>query len=257
MNFEKFERRSPSPQNAVDIFRDKWASDLAGLVPVETGGGSPFFTSDPRPVLAAGAFGRGGRLEGFRVLELGPLEGGHTFQLEHLGAREVIAIEANVEAYLKCLIVKETVGLSRSRFLLGDFCEYLERTGERFDLVFASGVLYHMADPIGLIESISCVTDRCFVWTHYYDADAYLGPPRTAKPDARDPKITRYEHHYQDMSSSRFWGGNVSLNVWLSRADVLSSFESAGLRHISVLQEHRQHVNGAAFSFAASRLPLE
>ena len=191
------------------------------------------------------------------MLELGPLEAGHTFQFEQLGAREIVAIEANVEAYLKCLIVKEAVGLSRSRFLLGDFCEYLETTDDRFDLVFASGVRYHMADPIGLIESIGRVTDRCFVWTHYYDPDAYTGPPRTAKPDTRDPRIIRYEHQYGDMGLGRFWGGNVSLNVWLSRADILSSFESVGLRHISVLQEHRQHENGAAFSFVASRMPLE
>ena len=53
--------------------------------------------------------------------------------------------------------MKEAVGLSRTRFLLGDFCEYLETTDERFDLVFASGVLYHMADPIGLIESVGRV----------------------------------------------------------------------------------------------------
>jgi hypothetical protein len=257
MNFEKFEHRRPSPQNAVDIFRDHWAADLAGLIPVETGGAVLPFTSDDRPVLAAETFGRGGRLDGFRVLELGPLEGGHTFQLERLGAREIVAIEANVEAYLKCLIVKELVGLSRSRFLLGDFCAYLEETGERFDLVFASGMLYHMADPIGLIESISRVTDRCFVWTHYFDADHYPGPPRTAKPDTRNPRITRHEYHYQDMNCDRFWGGNLSLNIWLSRADILSSFESAGLRYIKVLQEHRQNENGAAFSFAASRMPLD
>ncbi len=35
------------------------------------------------------------------ILELGPLEGAHTYQLR------ILAIEANAEAFLKCLVVKE------------------------------------------------------------------------------------------------------------------------------------------------------
>src|SRR4051794_2616577 len=99
--FGRFEQRAPSIQNAVDIFRGKWASTFDGLIEAETDGHAPLFTSDPRPLRAAEILGTGSRIDGFRVLELGPLEGGHTFQLEKLGAREVLAIEANVEAFLK------------------------------------------------------------------------------------------------------------------------------------------------------------
>ena len=65
-------------------------------------------------------------MDGFRILELGPLEGAHTYQLEKLGAAEIVAIEANKEAFLKCLIIKELAQLERARFLLGDFVTYLE-----------------------------------------------------------------------------------------------------------------------------------
>lgn len=253
---DKFERRPPSIQNAIDIFRDKWASTFDGLLPAETGGISPHFTTDARPGYAATTLGVNGRLDGFRVLELGPLEGGHTFQLERLGASEVLAIEANAEAYVKCLIVKEALNLERAHFMLGDFTEYLESTNERFDMVFASGVLYHMTDPLGLIESIARVTDRAFVWTHYFDPVAYVGVPRTARPDPRSADITRYEAEYPDMDSGHFWGGNIPMNAWLARADILSFFQRAGFQHIRVNDEHRDHPNGACFSFSASRLPL-
>ena len=54
------------------------------------------------------------------ILELGPLEGGHSYMLDRAGAAQVVAIEGNARAYLKCLIVKELLGLPRVQFLCGD-----------------------------------------------------------------------------------------------------------------------------------------
>ena len=54
-----------------------------------------------------------GSIEGFRILELGPLESGHTYQLERLGAGSILCIEASPEFYLKSLIIKEILGLKR------------------------------------------------------------------------------------------------------------------------------------------------
>ena len=104
MNFVKFMANMPSDQNAMSIFSDRWAhasfgDDMVRRLEVA-------FESDGRPAQAISAFGRNGRLDGMSVLECGPLEGGHTYSLEKAGAR-ITAIEGNVEAYLKCLIVKE------------------------------------------------------------------------------------------------------------------------------------------------------
>ena len=49
-------------------------------------------------------------MAGKTVLELGPLEGAHTYQLHQRGAN-IVAVEASKQAYLKCLITKEIVGL--------------------------------------------------------------------------------------------------------------------------------------------------
>jgi hypothetical protein len=94
------------------------------------------------------------------------LEGAHTYQFEKLGAAEVIAIEANVEAYLKCLIVEELTGILRAKFLLGDIVEYL-RYDRRHDLVFCCGVLYHMAGPVELVRLMASRTNLISVWSHY------------------------------------------------------------------------------------------
>src|SRR5262245_30352526 len=96
---EKFEHRAPAPQNAIDIFWNRWASDLADVVPGVSSGPTRHFGADPRPVFAFNHVKRDAIARGVRILELGPLEGGHTYQFERLGATEIIAVEANVEAY--------------------------------------------------------------------------------------------------------------------------------------------------------------
>src|ERR1700751_1079452 len=92
--------------------------------------------------------------------------------LEQAGCASVISIEGNPRAFLKCLVLKEVVGLSRSRFLCGDFVEYLRGCSARADVVVASGVLYHMMNPVELLYLISRVSDCVFLWTHYYDEHA-------------------------------------------------------------------------------------
>ena len=55
-----------------------------------------------------------GGLSGKSVLELGPLEGGHTYMLEQLGATDITSVEANARAFLKCLIIEAVVQSSAS-----------------------------------------------------------------------------------------------------------------------------------------------
>jgi SAM-dependent methyltransferase len=250
---KKFELRAPSDQNAIDIFEGKWASDFAEVFPDLRAGQTSLFNADRRPRDAARLLGVEGRLDGMRVLELGPLEGAHTYQLEKLGAASVLAIEANAEAFLKCLIMKEITGLRTAKFMHGDFFKYLSTADESFDLAFCCGVLYHMSDPIALIESISKVTDKCFVWTHYYDQAHYPWAPRELRSDPRYPGVKIYGVEYNDMGCGQFWGGNQTTAVWLEREDILLTFRRAGFSRIDLVDETPDNPNGACFSFAAQR----
>ena len=38
----------------------------------------------------------------------------------------------------------------------------------RFDAVLCSGVLYHLTKPWRLFAALAALTDRLFVWTHYW-----------------------------------------------------------------------------------------
>lgn len=98
---DTYEFSAPSYQNAIDLLPG-WNHAFPAEMKLNAGPG--FMYEDPRIYWAAE---QAGGLEGKRVLELGPLEGSHTYMLERLGARRIDAVEANKSAYLRCLVAKE------------------------------------------------------------------------------------------------------------------------------------------------------
>jgi hypothetical protein len=248
LKFEKFTRQAPSPQNSVDIFRDRWASDISEVVPGIESGATGHFVGDPRPGFLLKNFaGEHGTLAGMRILELGPLEGAHTYQLEKLGADEVVAIEANAEAYLKCLVVKEILGLKRARFLYGESMEYLRKDHTRWSIIFCCGVLYHMIDPIALIELMSEHTDRIFVWTHYCSSE---WQPEYIQIKRRGEQFRYCERVYRRRDCGTFWGGVQDRSFWMPRDDILRAFQIYGFVNVDVHHEDPDHENGPCFSIS-------
>jgi len=248
---------APSAQNAVDIFKGEWWSALPEPFAALEAGHLGIF-NDARLTWALGELGD---LNGATVLELGPLEGAHSYMLERAGAASVVAIEANPRAYLKCLVVKETLGLTHTHFLLGDFVEYLRKDPPRFSAVCASGVLYHMREPLELLALLGKVTDRLFLWTHYYDAELVsrnktLMRRFTAEFD-RDHegllyRLFRYQY-WGSFGTDRFCGGSRPHAHWMRRADILAALERFGFNTVRINFETPEHPDGPAFALVALR----
>jgi Protein of unknown function (DUF1698) len=250
----KFERRFPNHQNAIDIFGDRWASKIEEVYPGLTSGPGPYFNEDRRPSIAAQYLGfEPGSLQGMNILELGPLEGAHTYQLAKLGADRILAIEANAEAFLKCLVVREILQTPRSRVLLGDCLKFLQESHDQFDMIFCSGILYHMENPFELIKAISRHTSRVFLWTHYYDPDIPLEPARSPKAVICDGlELTFYEQAYGDSNYGKFWGGNMPTASWLSRDSIECCFRHFGYE-LTVHEDNRHQVGGPSIIATAFR----
>src|SRR5687767_8820563 len=109
---------APSNQAMLDIFKGEWSSRMPAETGLVTSPGQAGLFEDPR-IAWAGQMFQG--FEGKSVLELGPLEGGHSYMMQQAGASKVIAVEANNRAFLKCLIVKQILNLTNVQFLFGDF----------------------------------------------------------------------------------------------------------------------------------------
>jgi SAM-dependent methyltransferase len=256
---ERYVAGIPSDQNAVNLFTGEWSSQFPSGRPDLVAGTSKLY-EDQRIDWAAGELGG---LTGKRILELGPLEAGHSYMAEKLGADSILAIEANSRSYLKCLIAKEIFGMSRVRFMLGDFVEYLSQTppNPRFDVCFASGVLYHMRDPLGLLEKIARFADAVFLWTHYNDPSVLDPKPKTAHFFGKKTSVTRFgrsfelrEFIYQEaVNWGGFCGGNADSSYWMKRDDILDALRLVGYKRLTIALEHPDHPNGPAFCVVAMR----
>ena len=259
-----YSKELPSAANAVGIFPGEWASRLPAPLEDVPAGSAPLF-ADPRiswciERLAAG--GRDGGVRGARVLELGPLEGGHSYMLETAGAASVTAIESNARSYLKCLVAKELLGLTRTSFAFGDFVPYLRGCAERYDVAVASGVIYHLLDPVSVIADLCAVTDDAiFVWTQYYDEEVIaarsdlhrkFGDRRTANLDGYDYELVEYRY-LDALDFAGFCGGSAPTSNWLTRDGLTAAFARHGFADIEVHDDDRDHVHGPAITFLARR----
>lgn len=250
----------PSSETALGLFDGSWTSQLPG----RDGPGTALLFDDPRITWLIDELHG---VNGSHVLELGPLEAGHTWMLEQAGA-QVMAVEANHDAFLRCLVVKNMLQM-KSNFVLGDFARALPDGGP-WDLVVASGVLYHMVAPEKLIESIAAKTDRIFLWTHYFDADtAKWDEEARAKVGSKwkpDEAVTRtcngrtirlvpmlYE---ESLTWSGFCGGPAHHSYWMYREELLGLLESFGFVHQRISFDRPDSTNGPSFAVLASRHPF-
>lgn len=257
---DSFFYTAPSDQNALDVMRGEWWSCFPPPYSHLRAGNLPLF-DDPRVSWACTCMGG---VTGQTVLELGPLEGGHSFMLEKAGAKEIVAVEANQRAFLKCLIVKEIFTLKRVHFLCGDFEEYLRGRPRHFDICLASGVLYHMRNPAEVIEGIAAMADTVYIWTQYYIAEkveviphiaSKINPGQPAEHSGFKHLLHRYNYH-EFLDTTRFAGGSQAHSNWLNREDLLACLQYFGFTHIRIGEDEPDHVNGPAITLVASKKPL-
>lgn len=240
---------APSAQATIDTISG-WICTFPTESGVDTGGYANIF-DDPR---AKWAIAQLGGIEGLDVVELGPLEGSHTYMLDRAGAKSVIAIESLKRSYLKCLITKEVLSIKNAKFLLGNFVPWLANQEKQFDVIWASGVLYHMTEPLTLLELIAKHTNKLYLWTHYYPDDFSPHKPyprplvRIRDIDFHGHIVPHFERSYRGvMSRAIFSGGVFSGASWLRRRDILMALDVLGFKQIEIGSES---CNGERPSFA-------
>ena len=222
-----------------------------------TAGGIPLF-EDARILWALNIIGS---IQGKTVLELGPLEGGHTYMLSKAGAAHITSVEANADSFLKCLITKELFALHNVSFLLGNFMPWIQSTNKTFDLILAAGVLYHLTDPVELLHQIGKHTNATHIWTHYIPDQevGIVGDWAKSIFDKQDRlSHSRVISHYlkaygEVVKTAAYCGGVYGHATWLRRADILEELGRAGFTKIEIGFEDPAHPHGPCLAIAATK----
>ena len=172
-----------------------------------------------------------------RVLELGSLEGGHSFQLAQAGL-SVVAIEGRAENIERARFVQDLLAVRDVRFVEGDLERAKLTDFGTFDAVFCLGLLYHLSRPWELIDQFRDVAPGLFVWTHYADeAEVEVGGL-----DGR----WYTEHGRADPLS-----GLSRRSFWPTLPALLRRLESVGFGNIEIVEDEALHPHGAAVTLAA------
>jgi tRNA (mo5U34)-methyltransferase len=115
-------------------------------------------------------------VESLAVLDIGTFNGGLAFTLERLGAARIVALDIYPE---------DTLGFAQVKQFLRSEVEYVRGSvydlrsalgGERFDLVFYWGVIYHLRNPLLSLDNVrAALCDGGIAYVESAVSDGELG----------------------------------------------------------------------------------
>ncbi|GIW79286.1 MAG: hypothetical protein KatS3mg105_1093 [Gemmatales bacterium] len=176
------------------------------------------------------------------VLELGPYRGHHTFMLDKLGAKRIVAVEGREGNLRECEKVKERFGLEKATFVLQNIEELADGAEPRFhgpfDLVFCLGLLYHLPDPVKALCWCRRQAPSLFLGTHYVEpaeADRYTTSHFTADASLERNGQRFHGLWYHEKGREHGPAGLSPRSFWPYEPDLIAMLELAGYRRIHVL----------------------
>src|SRR5262245_4701249 len=174
------------------------------------------------------------RFEPCRVLELGCLEGGQTIELARRGF-QVVGVEGRDENLRRarwiCRLFKTDASVVRADLETTPLAAF-----GPFDLVFCSGVLYHLPKPWELVEQFPAVAPALFLSTHY----------------AEDEEVSVNGlggRWYEELGRSDPLSGLSPQSFWPTRPALLALLEANGYA-VEVVRDWA-HTNGRLINLVA------
>jgi SAM-dependent methyltransferase len=179
-----------------------------------------------------------------RILELGSLEGGHTFSLASRPSVEyVLGVEGRQTNVDKAKFLQQLLGVKNVEFVTANLEEIDLSLFGNFDVVFCSGLLYHLPEPWRLIEQIARVSPNLFIWTHYVKDDAV----NTTANGYRG--ITYKEHGLAELLS-----GMSAYSFWPTLTGLQQMLKEYGFKTVDLIEDQPDHPHGPAITLAATSL---
>ncbi|HUP45661.1 MAG TPA: class I SAM-dependent methyltransferase [Thermoanaerobaculia bacterium] len=163
--------RRPDEALLADVRRREWTGHNIPLTETEStlGRERGLIGDDPRTLTIKQLIRRfGPSNRPIRILDLGSLEGGLSFEMAREGW-DVIGIEGRAENLEKADLIRRYFALENLRFELRDVKTLSRQRDGRFDAVLCCGLLYHLDDPFDFLRTLREITSDdglLFVDTH-------------------------------------------------------------------------------------------
>ena len=181
--------------------------------------------------------------EAATILELGALEGAHSFLLaEHPGVKRVVAVEGRTANLRKARFVQERLGIRNVEFLQANLEHTEVAPFGKFDAVFCCGLLYHLPAPWNLLKQLPSIAPALFIWTQY-----------AAGQEAHDlPGGLRGKIHVEGGADEPLSGLSPTA-TWLTLDSLRAVLAASGYDEIDVIHDDPGHPNGPAVSIGARK----
>ena len=176
-----------------------------------------------------------------RILELGSLEGGHTFSLASRPPVEhVLGVEGRQPNVERARFVQQLLKVTNAEFVTANLeATDLASLGE-FDVVFCSGLLYHLPEPWKLVEQISQVSPNLFMWTHY-----------AAEEDVTTTTNGLKGLTYKELGLADPLSGMSPDSFWPTLDGLQDMLREHGFKQIDLIEDVPSHPQGPAITLAA------
>jgi methyltransferase family protein len=176
------------------------------------------------------------------VLELGSLEGGHTFALSrHPQVERVLALEARADNIARARFVQSLLGITKAEFVKSNLEETRIAKYGGFDAILCSGLLYHLPKPWHLLEQFPEVSPNLFLSTHYVADDQ-------ANVTVNGLRGVRWDEGKVLGPLS----GLSRKSFWPTLGSLIKLLTNNGYKSVHIFENNLHHPNGCVVNLAAT-----
>ena len=176
-----------------------------------------------------------------RILELGALEGGHTIGLARLpGVEYVLGVEGRAQNLARARLAQELYEVPNIEFVEANLEQNRLAEFGPFDVIYCSGLLYHLPEPWKLVKQFAAVAPGLFLWTHC-----------TGEVDA-DRLVEGYKgKRYPEGGADEVLSGLSPDSFWPTLGSLCTMLTTHGFAELRLFENDATHVNGPAVTLAA------
>lgn len=207
----------------------------------------PLISNDERTTTIKSLIRRDLGVAAPRILDLGALEGGLSFEMAREGW-DVVGVEGRPSNFEKAELIRRYFNLPNLRFELRDVKSLDRNRDGVFDVILCCGLLYHLDDPFAFLETLANVISDdglLFLDTHvapdaeaarFGTHDAQLSPPATLAHGAQTYEGRWFAEPQAGSVLDQQWSAvSNERSFWPSRKSLIRGVYHAGFHSISEL----------------------